>query len=45
MNQPAPLVASPPLPALIAVVGERASLRFFEFFAAQIRNPNARRYM
>lgn len=29
------------LPALIA--GERAQLRFLEFFAAQIRNPNTRR--
>ena len=30
-------------PALIAVAGERANRRFFEFFAAQIRNPNTRR--
>lgn len=29
--------------ALIATVGERASYRFFEFFTAQIRNPNTRR--
>ncbi|TPV98303.1 MAG: hypothetical protein USCAAHI_02263 [Beijerinckiaceae bacterium] len=30
-------------PALVAAVGERASYRFFEFFTAQIRNPNTRR--
>ena len=30
-------------PALIAAVGERASYRFFEFFTANIRNPNTRR--
>jgi hypothetical protein len=29
--------------AVVAVVGERASYRFFEFFTAQIRNPNTRR--
>jgi len=29
--------------ALIAAVGERASYRFFEFFTANIRNPNTRR--
>jgi integrase/recombinase XerD len=27
-------------PALIAAAGERASYRFFEFFTAQIRNPD-----
>jgi site-specific recombinase XerD len=32
-----------PAPALIAAAGERASYRFLEFFAAQIRNPNTRR--
>jgi site-specific recombinase XerD len=31
------------LPALIAAAGERAGLRFLEFFAAGIRNPNTRR--
>jgi site-specific recombinase XerD len=30
-------------PALIAAVGESASYRFFEFFTANIRNPNTRR--
>jgi site-specific recombinase XerD len=31
------------LPTLIAVAGERASRRFLEFFAANIRNPHTRR--
>ena len=31
------------MPALIAAAGERASLRFLEFFAANIRNPHTRR--
>lgn len=30
-------------PILVAAAGERASYRFFEFFTAQIRNPNTRR--
>jgi len=30
-------------PALIAAAGERASVRFLEFFAANIRNPHTRR--
>jgi hypothetical protein len=25
---------------LVPIIGERASYRFFEFFAAQIRNPS-----
>jgi hypothetical protein len=28
------------VPALVAVAGERASMRFLEFFAANIRNPH-----
>ena len=28
------------LPELIAAAGERASMRFLEFFAANIRNPH-----
>ena len=43
MNQLALLDASPNLPALIAVAGERAGTRFLEFFAANIRNPHTRR--
>jgi hypothetical protein len=31
------------VPALIAAAGERASLRFLEFFTANIRNPHTRR--
>ena len=31
------------VPALIAAAGERASLRFLAFFAANIRNPHTRR--
>jgi hypothetical protein len=43
MSQLVRAVASPALPALIAVAGERASRRFLEFFAANIRNPHTRR--
>ena len=43
MNQLARIVAPTVLPALIAASGERASLRFLEFFAANIRNPHTRR--
>jgi site-specific recombinase XerD len=36
--------ATPPaVPALIAAAGDRAALRFLEFFAASIRNPHTRR--
>jgi len=35
--------ASSALPALVAAAGERASIRFLEFFAANIRNPHTRR--
>jgi site-specific recombinase XerD len=31
------------VPALIATAGEQAGMRFLEFFAAAIRNPNTRR--
>jgi hypothetical protein len=31
------------VPELVAAAGERASLRFLEFFAAAIRNPHTRR--
>jgi hypothetical protein len=37
------LVSSPALPALVAAAGERAGMRFLEFFAANIRNPHTRR--
>ena len=41
-NLTRPLPASC-LPALITAAGEQASLRFLEFFAANIRNPHTRR--
>jgi hypothetical protein len=42
MNQLVP-ISSSTLPALVAAAGERASMRFLEFFAANIRNPHTRR--
>src|SRR6202045_2324510 len=42
MNQLVPNT-SPTLPAIVAAAGERASIRFLEFFAANIRNPHTRR--
>ena len=35
--------SSAPLPALVINAGERASVRFLEFFASTIRNPHTRR--
>jgi site-specific recombinase XerD len=43
MRSLALLGSSPTLPALIAAAGEHASMRFLEFFAANIRNPHTRR--
>ena len=34
---------SPVLPVLVSAAGERAGIRFLEFFASAIRNPNTRR--
>ena len=42
MNQLVP-ISSSTLPALVTAAGERASMRFLEFFAANIRNPHTRR--
>jgi site-specific recombinase XerD len=42
MNQLAPLGLTHAMPALIAAAGEQASLRFLEFFAANIRNAHTR---
>jgi len=42
MNQLIPVIGDR-TPAVVAASGERASYRFFEFFTAQIRNPNTRR--
>jgi hypothetical protein len=36
-------IGAPTLPALVAAAGEHASIRFLEFFAANIRNPHTRR--
>ncbi len=43
MTQLAPLAPVSRLPVLIAAAGDSASLRFFEFFTANIRNPHTRR--
>ena len=43
MNNKLVPISSPALPALVAAAGERASMRFLEFFAASIRNPHTRR--
>ncbi|MGV7244383.1 site-specific integrase, partial [Caballeronia sp. M23-90] len=42
MNQLISLDAIP-TPALVTAAGEQASVRFLEFFASNIRNPNTRR--
>jgi hypothetical protein len=42
MNQLVPISPSA-VPALVTTAGDRASLRFLEFFAANIRNPHTRR--
>jgi hypothetical protein len=39
MNQRVPLSSSSRLLALVAAAGERAGMRFLEFFAANIRKP------
>src|ERR1700742_970798 len=43
MNHLVPENRSLRLPALVAAAGERASMGFLEFFAANIRNPHTRR--
>ncbi|MDK3025457.1 tyrosine-type recombinase/integrase [Cupriavidus taiwanensis] len=42
MNSPVSLTA-PSVPRLVAAAGDRAGLRFLEFFASAIRNPHTRR--
>jgi hypothetical protein len=42
MNEIVP-ARQPSVPALVGAAGERASVRFLEFFAANIRNPHTRR--
>jgi site-specific recombinase XerD len=43
MSQLARAGKMPVLPSLVAHTGERAGVRFLEFFAVQIRNPHTRR--
>src|SRR5437660_2167877 len=43
MNALTTLPPSLAVPALVAAAGERAGMRFLEFFAANIRNPHTRR--
>jgi site-specific recombinase XerC len=43
MTQLLSLPPAPSLPALVAAAGDRAGLRFLEFFAAAVRNPHTRR--
>ena len=38
-----PIAVEGRMPVLVAAAGERASMRFLEFFAANIRNPHTRR--
>src|SRR5277367_5073631 len=42
MNELVP-ITSARLPTLVAAAGDRAGIRFLEFFAANIRNPHTRR--
>jgi len=43
MNRLARAITSSSLPALVSAAGTRASIRFLEFFAANIRNSHTRR--
>ena len=43
MSQTLALSSPQSLPALVTVAGERAGIRFLEFFASNIRNPHTRR--
>jgi hypothetical protein len=43
MNSLVPVLTSSRVPELVAVAGDRAGMRFLEFFAANIRNPHTRR--
>jgi site-specific recombinase XerC len=43
MNSLVPIPSSSLVPALVAAAGDRTSMRFLEFFAANIRNPHTRR--
>jgi hypothetical protein len=43
VSYPVPSLTGLNVPTLVAAAGERASMRFLEFFAANIRNPHTRR--
>ncbi|MFM0217799.1 tyrosine-type recombinase/integrase [Paraburkholderia caledonica] len=43
MNQLVPFAGTTCVPALVEAAGERAGIRFLEFFASAIRNPHTRR--
>jgi hypothetical protein len=43
MNSLVPVLASAHVPEFVVAAGERAGMRFLEFFAANIRNPHTRR--
>jgi site-specific recombinase XerD len=43
MSNSVVIINSSCVPALVVAAGERASMRFLEFFAANIRNPHTRR--
>ena len=43
MNELVPTTPPSALPAIVTAAGERAQLRFLEFFAASIRNAHTRR--
>jgi hypothetical protein len=43
VNELVPIARLSPVPVLVAAAGEHASMRFLEFFAANIRNPHTRR--
>ena len=43
MNELRPVTKRALVPSLISTAGERAGIRFMEFFAANIRNPHTRR--
>ncbi|CAE6846095.1 hypothetical protein R75461_07247 [Paraburkholderia nemoris] len=42
MNQTLALSSPQSLPALVIAAGDRAGVRFLEFFASAIRNPHTR---
>ena len=43
MNLIVPFARAASVPALVEAAGERAGIRFLEFFAWAIRNPHTRR--